>query len=322
MTAPFGRGDIHIMKKWLSFVLTALILFAATPIAMAEPITEDSILTIVNVKHSANVRELATSESKKLGEAKRGKTFKLLAEEGNWYKIQYTSDKVGYIFHLYGKVGKKGDTPVSGTGTVVKESGRVNIRSKPSTKGDILGTAVNGDTFEVKGKTGHWYKIVYNGGTAYIHQKYFKVDGGSSSTPPVGPGETGYIANCKTSVNVRAEASSSSKKLGELKRGEKVTVTAISGKWSQITYKGDVAYVFSKYVSATKPDDDIVGKTATIVNCHSWVNVRAKASSHSKKLGTASKGSTWTVLGRSGNWIKVNYSGKDAFIHKKFVSIG
>ena len=24
---------------------------------------------------------------------------------GNWYKIQYTADQVGYVFHTYGKVG-------------------------------------------------------------------------------------------------------------------------------------------------------------------------------------------------------------------------
>jgi uncharacterized protein YgiM (DUF1202 family) len=306
--------------------MAALMLIAAAPVAMADPeITEDSILTIVNVKHSANVREQATSDSKKLGEAKKGKTFKLLDVDGDWYKIQYTTSKVGYVFHEYGKVGKKGDSSLSGTGTVVKESGRVNIRSKPSTKGDILGTAVNGETFEVKGKSGHWYKIVYKGDTAYIHQKYFKVGGGGGETPPsppVLPGEKGYVSKCKTSVNVRAAATSKSKKLGELKRGTEVNVTGISGKWTQISYKGDVAYVFSTYVSSTKPDSDIVGKTATIVNCKSWVNVRAKASSNSKKLGTADKGSTWTIEGRSGNWIQVDYSGTSAFIHKRYVKIG
>ena len=172
---PYRKREMHIMKKWLCFVLTALMLFAAAPVAMAEPITENSILTIVNVKHSANVREQATSNSKKLG---------------------------------------------------------------------------------------------------------------------------------------------------ELKRGEKVTVTGISGNWSRISYKGDVAYVFIKYVSAAKPDEDIVGKTATIVNCKAWVNIRAKASSNSKKLGTANKGSTWTVQGRSGNWIQVDYSGTSAFIYKRYVKIG
>lgn len=319
---PYRKGDMHIMKKWLCFVLTALMLFAAAPVAMAEPITENSILTIVNVKHSANVREQATSNSKKLGEAKRGKTYQLLAQEGNWYKIQYTAEKVGYVFHRYGKVGKKGEAPLSGIGTVVTDASEVNIRAKPSIKATILGTTVNGETFEIKGKTGHWYKIIYKGDIGYIHQNHFKASSYTPPSPPVGPGETGYISNCRVSVNVRAAASSKSKKLGELKRGEKVTVTGISGNWSRISYKGDVAYVFTKYVSAAKPDEDIVGKTATIVNCKAWVNIRAKASSNSKKLGTANKGSTWTVQGRSGNWIQVDYSGTSAFIYKRYVKIG
>ena len=55
--------------------------------------------------------------------------------------------------------------------------------------------------------------------------------------------------------------------------------------------------MFTKYVSATKPDDDVAGKTATIVNCKVRVNVRARASSSSDLLGTADKGSTWTVKG-------------------------
>ena len=52
------------------------------------------------------------------------------------------------------------------------------------------------------------------------------------------------------------------------------------------------------------------------------MNVRAKASSHSTKLGTADLGTTWKVLGRSGNWIKVDYNGEPGFIYKKYVKIG
>lgn len=311
-------------RKWLCIVLAVLMLIAAAPVAMADPeITEDSIVTIVNVKHSVNVRESASSESNKLGEAKKGKTFKLLAVEGEgkWYKIQYKSDKVGYVFHLYVKVGKKGEQPVTGKGTVVKDTGRVNIRSKPSTKGDnIVGTAVNGDTFDVTGKSGNWYRINYNKDSAYIHKKYFKVTY-TPPTPDVGVGETGYIANCKTSVNVRASASSKSKILDKLKLGAAVKVTAIEGKWSKVSYGSDEGYVYSKYISATKPET-VEGKTATIVNCHTRVNVRAKASSKSDLLGTADLGSTWKVQGLSGNWVKVEYGSKTGFIHKRYVKIG
>ncbi len=310
-----------MMKKWISLLLVALVLLGAAPFTLAEPeINEDSIVIIVNCKNSANVREKATSDSKKLGAAKRGNTYKLLAVDGNWYKIQYTKEKAGYVFHKYVKVGKKGDIPTGKIATVTNAPNGVNIRQTPN--GKILGEAHNGDTFEVKGKKGKWTKVAYNGGIAYIFTAYLSISGGESpSAPPVGPGEKGYI-NCKNQVTVRAKASSNSKKLGTLKRGAEISVTGISGNWTQIKFKNDTAYVFTKYVSASKPDIDVSGKTATVVNCKVCVNVRAKASSSSKKLGTADKGSTWTVKGLSGNWVNIDYNGESAFIYKRYVKIG
>ncbi len=212
-------------------------------------------VTIVNCKTSVNVRAKATSSSTKLGQAKKGKVFKLLGVEGNWYKIQYTADKVGYVFHSYVKVGS--------------------------------GTAPAPDP-----------------------------------DPAPGPGTKAYIANCNNSVNVRKKASSSSTKLGTLKKGTEITVTGTSGNWTQISYKGGVAYVFTQYVSSSKPDEDVAGKKVTIVNCTSFVNVREKASSSSKKLGTAKKGATYTAQGISGNWVKITYDGKTGYVYKRYTKIG
>lgn len=309
------------MKKWVSLLLIALILLAAAPVAMADPeITEDSIITIVNCKNYANVHELADKGSKVLGWAPRGNIYKLLAAEGNYYKIQYKKETVGYVHKSLAKVGKKTDPPTGKIATVTNAPDGVNIRAKASSKSKILGVAYNGETFQVKGTSGKWTKVAYDGGVAFIFSSYLTISGGTPN-PPVMPGEKGYIC-AKNYVTVRAKASSKGKKLGTLKRGAEVSVTAITGSWSQIAYKGDVAYVLSKYISATKPDDDIIGKTATIVNCKVCVNVRAKASSSSKKLGTADLGTTWTVLGQSGNWIKVDFNGEPGFIYKKYTAIG
>ena len=210
-------------------------------------------VTIVNCKTSVNVRAKATSSSTKLGQAKKGKVFKLLGVEGNWYKIQYTADKAGYVFHSYVKVGS--------------------------------GTAPAPD-------------------------------------PTPASGSKGYIVNCRTSVNVRKKAGSNSTKLGTLKRGAEITITGTSGKWTQISYKGGTAYVFSEYVSSKKPDENVTGKTATIVNCQSFVNVREKANSSSKKLGTAKKGAVYTAQGLSGNWVKITYDGKTGYVYKRYAKIG
>ena len=231
------------MKKWISLLLVALMLMAIAPVAMADPeITEDSIITIVNCKNSANVREKATSDSKKLGEAPRGKTYQLLAVEGNWYKIQYKKDLTGYVYTKYGKVGKKGDAPLKDTATVTNAPDGVNIRAKASSSSKILGVAYNGDTFEVTGKSGKWSKIKYSGDTAWLFTSYltkYKDDV---------DGKTATIVNVKYQVNIRAKASSSSKKLGTAVNGETFTAKGVSGRWVKVEYKGDTAYIYDKYV--------------------------------------------------------------------------
>ena len=318
-----------MMKKWISLLLVALMVLAVAPVAMADPeITEDSIVTIINVKNYANVHAAASKSSEVLGWAPVGNTYKLLAAEGDFYKIQYKSDKVGYVHKTLCKVGKKGDIPSgSKIATLVNEpsSGNgVNIRTSPSSKtsSNIVGIAHNGDKFEVTGKSGKWTKVIYKGSTAYIFTSYLSISGGGSSTTITDlPDTTAYI-DCNTQVNVRKSYSSSSKKLGHLKNGATITVTGTTSKWTRIKWDGGEAWVYSQYVSYTKPDADISGKTATIVNCNTCVNVRAKASSSSKKLGTAVNGETFTAKGVSGRWVKVEYKGDTAYIYDKYVKIG
>ena len=307
-----------MMKKWISLLLVALMLMALAPVAMAAPeITEDSIVTIVNCRNSANVRQKADSNSKKLGEAARGKTYQLLALEGDWYKIQYTKDQAGFVYKKYAQVGKKGEAPKNDTVTVTNAPNGVNIRAKAKSSSKILDVAQNGDSFTYKGKSGKWTKIAYNGGTAYIYSSYLTLTKG---TKPATSTKM-YVVNTK-SLNIRGKSSSSSTIVGTLKEGDEVNVIGSSGKWTQITYGDGTAWVYSAYISKFKPDTDLVGKKATIINAKTKVNIRAKASSSSKKLGTTVNGKTFTVKGISGRWVKVDYKGQTAFIYDKYIKIG
>ena len=67
-------------------------------------------------------------------------------------------------------------TPEEGT---VEVGSSLNIRSEPW--GKVLGSFHNGDKIQIIGKKGDWYKISYNGGTAYVHANYV-----STSSKPAG----------------------------------------------------------------------------------------------------------------------------------------
>jgi uncharacterized protein YgiM (DUF1202 family) len=101
-------------------------------------------------------------------------------------------------------------------------------------------------------------------------------------------------------------------------------VLATAGSWVKIQYKSDtVGYVFKSYIKIYKEGSETpsTGKTATIVNCKTCVNVRAKASDSSKIIGKANKGTTYDVLGTSGSWIKIDFNGEAGFVFKRYVKL-
>ncbi len=59
--------------------------------------------------------------------------------------------------------------------------------------------------------------------------------------------------------------------------------------------------------------------TGTVTNCTSWVSMRKKADSKSSRLAKVSKGSTVTVLGTSGDYTKITYSGKTGYILSSYI---
>ncbi len=61
------------------------------------------------------------------------------------------------------------------TGTVTLNSGRLNIRSKPSLTAPVLTQAYNGAKITVLGQWENWYVVNYNGTVGYAASRYITV---------------------------------------------------------------------------------------------------------------------------------------------------
>ena len=144
--------------------------------------------------------------------------------------------------------GKKDTILKSGEAMVTyAPKGSVNIYEKAGSK--KLGTAKLGDTFEVKGKSGKYTKVSYDGGVAYIYTSYLTGAGSSSGSSetitPVADKKAyiDYDTKKVKNVNVRQKASSASSStiLGTLKRGDEITITGTTSRWTRIKYGGGEA---------------------------------------------------------------------------------
>ena len=298
-----------------------------------------TIATVVRCKTSVNVRAGAGTNTKKIGTAKKGAKFECLgkSDDGNWYKIQYNSTTVAYIHKDY--IDTKDETvevpvevAVSGkVATVVHCRTSVNVRAGAGTTNSIIGQGKKNAQFtllatvKVNGDT--WYKVQYTTSkVGYIHEDYIEVsDAGSSGTPS---GNIATIVHCRVSVNVRSGPGTSNSKIGTAPKGEQYTCLGVSddGNWYKIQYTSSKeGYVHKDYIelstgSASQPDEP-TGQTVTIVHCNEWVNVREGAGTNTKKLGTAPKDGKYTYLGKTGNWVKVQYTATQVgYIYSKYVS--
>ena len=146
---------------------------------------------VINCKRRVNVRAAASGTSKSLGYAYLGTRYKVLGQVGNWYKIQYSASKVGYIWANYLEVKAAtasytssgaiaGTTPTTTTTpttnptkvTITNCVEFVNVRTGPGTSHTKLGTANLGTTYAYLATEGEWIKLTYNAQIAYIYKDY------------------------------------------------------------------------------------------------------------------------------------------------------
>ena len=130
-------------------------------------------------------------------------------------------------------------------GGLVFNCGGLNVRSGPGTDHSIIGGLAPGTGVSISGKEGKWYKINYNGSTAYVHGDYINT-GGSSSSAEESVGESG-IVQVSTRLNVRSGPWGDI--VGKLYGGASVNIISKSGDWYKISYNGKTAYVHSNYVT-------------------------------------------------------------------------
>ena len=122
----------------------------------------------------------------------------------------------------------------------------LRIRQGASTSSAILGNIYEGDSVNIIGEEGNWYKILYNNSTAYVSKDYITLNessagAGSDNNASV---RSGYVINVEGSnLRVRQSASSSAMVLGYLVNNEAVEIVGEEGSWYKINYKNSTGYV-------------------------------------------------------------------------------
>lgn len=112
----------------------------------------------------------------------------------------------------------------------------LNVREEPNSKSAIVTTVKKGEVYTIVEESKTWGKL--KSGVGWISLNY--------TEKIVEEYPTRTVYNCKA-LNVRSKASIFGKKLGTLKKGEKVKVYKVKGSWSKVA-KTSEKWVSSKYL--------------------------------------------------------------------------
>lgn len=278
---------------------------------------------------SMNIRSDASTSASITGSLAANTTFTATATKtgtsvnGNttWYKI---SGK-GWVSGAYlTKVSTDSSNNNSGSGNTgsdnsnsgttinkkMKTTEAMNIRSSASTSGSVVGSLSKGTTFTATSmKTGtsvngnkNWY---YVSGKGWVSGAYLtEVTNNNASEAEKEDNSSSINQKMKTTaaLNVRSDASTSSRVVTTLGQGVTVTVTAkkngtsVEGNktWYYVSGKG---WVSGAYLTTTSSSSNNSGSTTTNQKMKTTeiLNVRSDASTSSSITGSLSKGATVTV---------------------------
>ncbi|ELC8449086.1 SH3 domain-containing protein [Clostridium perfringens] len=287
-----------------------------------------------------------------------------------WYKIDFNGRRAYVSSKYVNLISYKNNEvktevkkePIKGTGKVNINTA-LNVRQASTTNSRIIGSLKGGEKVNIISESNGFYKIEFNNSYGYVYSKYISKDGDSEkvqvvkqeevkkekvdeskkeakATPKAEPvvlavralNKTG-IVNVSSSLNVRNEASTSSKVIGSLSGNSKVTIVGEEGAFYKIEYKGSQGYVAKEYIKDVTENNNSNQGTQTpekpstpentektgVVNVSSSLNVREGAGTSSKVIGSLSGNTKVTIVGEDGAFYKIEYKGSHGYVAKEYV---
>ncbi|MDY4078201.1 MAG: SH3 domain-containing protein [Clostridium sp.] len=140
----------------------------------------------------------------------------------------------------------------------------------------------------------------------------------------------GNIVNVSSNLRVRRSADLNSEVIGVLLNGEEISITGENGSWYEINYKGNKGYISKSYVKVAEENietnnvpnnEKSSSKKGVVVNVSSVLRVRSEANGNSQVLGFLTNGCNVNILGENGNWYRISYNGKNAYVSKEYIKI-
>ncbi len=265
------------------------------------------------------IRSEGSTDGKVLGVYKKGDTVTVTETKNGWGKTDKGWISMAYVTSSSSSntnsntnnnsnnnssdsdatIESNGSTTVVAKGIV--KAGELNVRSKPSTSGDKLGTLKYGARVEILQTSGGWGRT----SKGWIHMDYIYKDGTTGKNT-----DNGTVTGSE--LHIRSGPGTEYASLGHYDEGDRVKIleqfTYGKTTWG-CTNKG---WISLSYVDLDNDDDDDDDDDTSSSNGKvGWItaeelNIREGAGSSFDSVGSYLYGDKVTILDTEGNWGKTN----------------
>ncbi|WP_226583296.1 SH3 domain-containing protein [Halobacillus litoralis] len=305
------------MKKGLFFMFLFMITFVITDLE-SKPVYADEVIIQVE---DLNVRSGPGTNHSRIGQVHKGETYTISKKQGDWIKINWNG-KTGWVAEWLTKVNKKETTSSS---SYYSKYDYLRIRSAPGLSGSVKGYLMKNARVESQEKNGKWLLIKHGDIKGWVHGDYLaESNDGDSSEEQTDENHQGTPSEVRgeirvntSTLNVRSQNSTKGKILTQVRKGQVYEYIDEKDRWYQIKWgngkTGWVAGWLVEKVDQRKPAPD--QSTATYVSLsYNNTNLRSGPSTNNKIVGKGSKGDQFDVIDKEGNWYKIKYNTKEAYV--------
>ncbi|QEY19289.1 N-acetylmuramoyl-L-alanine amidase [Psychrobacillus sp. AK 1817] len=256
-----------------------------------------------------------------IGSVQKNEKLTIISKENDWLKVKYKNTS-GWVASWY----TTEETSDLANKQIVSKVNRLNVRTAPSVSSAVIGQLNEGDKYLTSRSEKEWIEIDFNGQKGWVNNTYVTIVDQTpveTSTPSSTTEKRTFVISVDV-LNVRANPDLSSKKIGQVNKGDEFKVLATDHQWIQVELKnGKKGWLYSFYgnfSNAVKSNSSIPASD-TITVLYSGTNIRSDKSTNSEVLKRASAGESFAVLETIDDWYKVDLgNGKIGYLASWVVS--
>lgn len=131
------------------------------------------------------------------------------------------------------------------TGVASVNTDSLRLRAGPSTSSKTLDYAKRNEVVVLLGKTGNWYRVLFNLTEGYMHKDYLNAS--TVRNVELGIGKVNHA-----SVNMRTGPSTSYSSIGKSNKGDSAYIIGFNKQWYKVIWNDKICYIRSDYLTLTE----------------------------------------------------------------------